>query len=243
MMAMLGVFSGYLAIFFLSKNSKLKREDCFYGYIYALIGALIGAKTLYLIQNIGEIIGNFNYLLSNPEIFMNLYVYGGFVFYGGFAGAILGLMIYSRKFHLRFFDFIYPLLPTVPLIHAIGRIGCFLAGCCYGVPVSPEWGISYTISPIAPNHVHLFPVQLVESACEFLIFAFLIYLEHKRCSPKKLLAAYLLSYGIVRFALEYFRDDSYRGFVYILSFSQVLSIAAIIGGLILLFYKTKKKQL
>ncbi len=240
LMAMLGVFSGYLAIFFLSKKSKLQREDCLYGYIYALIGAFIGAKVLYLILSLGDIINNFSYLVKNPQIFLSLYIYGGFVFYGGLFGALLGLLIYCRKFHLSFFDFINPLLPTLPLIHAMGRIGCFLAGCCYGIPVSPQWGISYTISQIAPNNIPLFPVQLVESACEFIIFAFLIYLEHRRCRPQKLLAAYLILYAVVRFILEYFRYDSIRGFIYIFSVSQVISIAAIIGGMVLLLYKAKK---
>lgn len=94
-------------------------------------------------------------------------------------------------------------------------------GCCYGCPTDSSLGVTFHVSPIAPNGVALVPVQLLEAAAEFLLFAVL-------------LGGYLATYGVLRFTLEFFRYDNYRGFLGPLSLSQWISIVTVVLGTVLL---------
>lgn len=130
--------------------------------------------------------------------------------------------------------------PAIPLFHAFGRIGCFFAGCCWGVEC--EGGLAFPLSIAAPNGVPLFPVQLLEAGCNALLFFFL----HKAAGWLRenwlLLPLYLACYGTVRFLLEFLRGDPSRG-IWLLSTSQWLALAAIfVGGLYLLCGKAAKKN-
>ena len=81
----------------------------------------------------------------------------GFVFYGGLIGAVLAMWWYTHHFKMDFWQSVELLIPSVPLVHAFGRIGCFCGGCCYGIPFDPPIGIAFTNSPVAPNGIPLFP--------------------------------------------------------------------------------------
>ena len=132
------------------------------------------------------------------------------------------------------------LLPLVPLVHGFGRVGCFLTGCCYGVP--SRFGIAFSHSPIAPNGVRLLPVQLIEAACEGVLFFALTRPGAQRRGGRWMLGVYLASYGVLRFILEFFRGDDYRGFLGALSLSQVISIATLLLAAALLIPKRTQKS-
>ncbi|MDR2458311.1 MAG: prolipoprotein diacylglyceryl transferase [Clostridiales Family XIII bacterium] len=224
-----------LAFFFLwkfpiKKSSNIKKDDCFYAFIFGLIGVFLGAKLLYILVNLSEIIAeiktgntNFKYI---SEIF-----FSGFVFYGGLIGGIIGVFIYTKIYKFQFLEMLDKLIFIVPLMHAFGRIGCFLAGCCYGTPV--HFGLEFNESPFAPHNEKLLPTQLIEAIFNFLLFILLFYLSHKKDAllNKKngyLVFIYLPIYAIMRFILEFFRYDSLRGIYFNLSTSQWISIALII---------------
>ena len=124
---------------------QLPRESVTRFYLLFLAGALIGAKVYSLILVWPSLMENRTLLWTNPPLFLQMYIYGGMVFYGGLIGGILcaaGLLLSGR---IRFPQLEVVYLPVIPLVHGIGRIGCFCAGCCYGIPTDGFWGVTYPL--------------------------------------------------------------------------------------------------
>lgn len=153
---------------------------------------------------------------------------GGYTFYGGMLTALAAIFIYCRTKQIDFFTHMDCVAPSALLGLAIGRVGCFAAGCCYGTPTQLPWGVTF-IHPhslTALRGVALHPVQLYEAAvCLALYFA----IGKKQTPPKaagRLFFLCLGSYAASRFFLEFFRADTSRGFVLgkTLSVSQFLSL-------------------
>lgn len=159
---------------------------------------------------------------------INQLLSGGIVFYGGLIGGVLGGILGCRIAHVKIADAMHAILPSVPLAQAFGRVGCFLAGCCYGCETDLAIGVIYT-NPIggAPTGVALLPVQLIETALNLILFLALMLYDKKTFGKKPrilLPCLYGIGYGVIRFILEYFRYDSIRGFLFGLSTSQWISI-------------------
>jgi len=152
---------------------------------------------------------------------------GGMVFYGGLLVAVGIFAWFCHRHHLSFWGMADLLAPPVALGHAMGRLGCLFAGCCYGKPTSLPWGVTFTNpQSLAPLGISLHPTQLYESLLEFANFLPLNRLEGK---PKGRVALlYGLLYGVERFGLEFLRGDP-RPHVWGLSLPQVLS-AVLAGG-------------
>ena len=136
---------------------------------------------------------------------------------------------------MPYFDLV---MPAVSFAQGFGRFGCFFAGCCYGRETDAWYGITFHNSSFAPNGVKLIPTQLISSAGDFLICALLLWFASKKPKTGRVAAAYLVLYGIGRFAVEFLRND-YRGSVGVLSTSQLISIGAVIGGIVLYFAAPK----
>ena len=132
---------------------------------------------------------------------------------------------------LRYLDL---MIPSVALAQGFGRIGCFLAGCCYGKETDSWFGITFTESNFAPNHVKLFPSQLVMSAGDFIIAAILFWYAKKDRTKGKTSALYLMLYSVGRFFVEFTRNDD-RGFVGALSTSQFIGIFIFVVGAVAFF--------
>ena len=229
----IGIFiGGITSIFYFTKFFNIKKEDVFYCILYAVIGVGIGAKLLYIITNIPFLIENYQ-TLDLYDTFLQM-LKGGFVFYGGLIGGILGVFIYSKQFKISFKELLLILLPVVPLIHSIGRIGCLCAGCCYGMEYHGFGAITFHDSLLAPNDVPLFPMQIVEAICNFIIFIVLLVTYKKFLGTYKTVGLYLVLYSIVRFTLEFFRGDLIRGIYFSLSTSQWISIVLFIIGIAIL---------
>ncbi len=172
---------------------------------------------------------------------INMLFSHGFVFYGGLIGAVFGVFVYSRQFRLPFWHLTDSLIPSVPLMHAIGRIGCFCAGCCYGRATEPPWGVYFRDDSVAPAGVALFPVQLLESGLNLILFFVLFCYSRKPKAKRRITGLYIAGYGIIRFILEFFRGDGDRGILWIMSTSQWISIILIPLGLYWLFSTAKKR--
>ena len=129
--------------------------------------------------------------------------------------------------------------PGLALFHCFGRIGCFLGGCCYGV--ESEHGVVFTNALIeSVNGVPRVPVQLYEAAFELALFFTLWALLCKGVLKNRLLLVYLISYSVGRFILEFWRGDEYRGFIFGLSTSQIVSIIVFAVSVVLFIVKPKK---
>ena len=202
----------------------LSRDDTAYIFVFGAIGAMVGAKVLYLIVSAGDIYGDITSgAMTLPEIAVK-YMSGGMVFYGGLIGAF----IVSRHMALRYkkdpVDFLPVLVPAFALAHGISRIGCLLVGCCYGMESDGPLSIVYTSSQIAPNGVPLIPVQAVEAAGEIAIFLILAMAAPAVRRRVNILYAYIVMYASMRFVLEFFRGDEVRGHIAWLSVSQWISL-------------------
>jgi phosphatidylglycerol:prolipoprotein diacylglycerol transferase len=192
--------------------------------IWLLLSGLLGAKILLLV------VEGPRYLRSWAD-FVEFLRSGG-VFYGGLIGALCALVFLLRKRRIAFWTFADMAAPAAALGHAIGRIGCFLAGCCWGRECSLPWAVTFT-DPVAernvgvPLNVPLHPTQLYESAGLFVLCALLLLLEKRRW-PGQTFAWYLGSYAVLRGTIEFFRGDP-RGSVLggAVSTSQVIALAGL----------------
>lgn len=204
-------------LFLLHKfNIQFFRPKMFFFGIF--IFAWIGAKIFFITTSQGLV--NKDFVSSS-----NFWLGGGFVFYGGLVFGLIYLLIYQIIYKNTYKSY-SALIPPLALGHGIGRIGCYLAGCCYGSIINKSDPIS---------NMSRYPVQLFEAGSLFLI-AFISYylLKHK----KDVIGFYLIAYGIVRFILEFYRGDEIRGFWFLgLSTSQIISIFMILLALSIYIYR------
>lgn len=225
---------GVVVALFLGEATAKKRglnPDVIYSL--TLLCALFGFASAKLLFCIVE----FKNLLKDP---VSVLASNGFVVYGGIIGGILAAYIYCRVKKLSFIDYFDIVLPCVAVAQGFGRIGCFLAGCCYGRETDSAFGIAFTNSNFAPNGVKLIPTQLISSAGMFVIAGILFLYLQKSTRPGRTGALYLILYSIGRFGVEFLRND-YRGEVGIFSTSQFISIFIVIIGVVV--FATRKERL
>ena len=225
-MILAGVIAALLYYRHSIRRSDFPEADAELALICSVVGVFLGAKLLWLATVWSEFTSELPYLFTSTQLFLQKYLAGGFVFYGGLFGGLLAVWLYCRINKLPFFELARVLMPVVPLFHAFERLGCFFMGCCYGC-VSEHFGLVFTHSEVAPNGVPLFPVQLVEAAGEFALFFLLARLSRKGKNGRTLFSTWLICYAVLRFLLEFFRGDDYRGFLGVLSVSQFFSLIAV----------------
>lgn len=226
LMILIGLIVGISVGLLLCKREKKDINDFILLISFAGLGALIGAKLLYLIVSLPEI--DINRFFTDYKYF-HAYMQGGFVFYGGVIGGMISCYIGSKATKIDIKEYLSISMPGIAFAHGFGRLGCNLAGCCYGIYYDGPFSRIYEHSLFAPNHVHLFPVQVVEAIFEFMIAFILLYVYFKITTRYDVMTMiYLTSYSLIRFILEFFRGDAVRGFVGILSTSQVISLLILI---------------
>ena len=165
----------------------------------------------------------------------------GFVFYGGLIGGLLCFLFAGKFHHIDSRPYITHLIFLIPWIHGFGRIGCFLAGCCYGIPYDGPFAVQFPEDSLAPSDTTLFPVQLVEAICLLILAIVLAVLDLKK-SYSHTIAIYFIVYGILRFLLEYVRYDAVRGHLLALSTSQWISLGFVVGTVCYLIRVAHKKK-
>jgi len=199
--------------------------------ILVVLAGIIGAKVLLIVND-------WSYYTGHPrEIFSLGTLQAGGVFSGGLIAALASAVWYMRRHHMPALGTCDAFAPGLALGHAIGRVGCFAAGCCYGKPTTAFWGVTFT-NPLAqywvgtPLGVRLEPTQLFESAVELANFFFLTWLFARKKFDGQVIAAYLFIYGIARFFLEFLRDDPGRGEVFrgVMSGTQLIAIGLVVAG-------------
>lgn len=222
----LGVLAAYLLAESRAKRRGVDADPIFTIAIIVMIGGILGAKLLYYITELKSII-------ENPRLLLD--IGNGFVIYGGIIGGVLAFYLYARKKKLDFWGYFDLLIPSVPLAQGLGRIGCFLAGCCYGRATDGWCGIEF---PTMPG-VRVIPTQLISAIGDFAICAILLLLARRQKFKGQIAPSYMILYGVGRFIVEIWRADP-RGNVGALSTSQFISIFIVAFGLLLYFYWRKK---
>lgn len=185
---------------------------------YSFLGAFLGAKILYLIVS-------FKYIEWNRMLdydYFNRIMIGGYVFYGGLLGGIISIFICGKIHKINAILYLRKLICFIPLVHCFGRIGCYMAGCCYGIPYHGIGAVIFPEGSYAPGGVRLFPVQLFETIGLAFLFIIILLLQI-RFRIYYTVEIYLICYSIMRFILEFFRNDAIRGRIF-LSVSQWISL-------------------
>lgn len=230
LMIAIGIYMAYIVSDYRAKKKGLDPDHVFGLAVYGVLTGLISAKLLYYITTIDQII-------TNPKLLLD--ISNGFVVYGGIIGGILGGYIYCRKYQLNFLKYIDLILPAVALAQGFGRIGCFMAGCCYGREAHGDFAIIFHNSAYAPNNIPLLPTQLMSSAFNFFHFALLLWLSGKLKQDGQVGAMYLIIYSLGRFVIEFYRGDLIRGTVGMLTTSQFISLFVAAAGVILMLASQK----
>ena len=207
------LLSTYLA----AKKAKKDADHIYNLVAYIVIGLIIGGRLTYVLAHLKD----FTNILDIFKIWE-----GGLIFYGGLIGALLAASIYLKKNKLNFWKYLDILAPYTALGIAIGRIGCFLNGCCHGLKTNVPWAI-YHLGEL--RH----PTQLYSSLNALIIF--LILRKVKKKFNGQIFLLFLLLYSATRFVIEFFRYYEFR--IFSLTGSQIISIILFIIALIL--YKRK----
>ncbi|MDY2596255.1 MAG: prolipoprotein diacylglyceryl transferase [Oliverpabstia sp.] len=225
LMIAIGILVAYVTAEYRAKKHGLDPDKIFYLVIWAVVGGFAGAKVLYFLTRLKDI-------MENPRVLLDLA--DGFVVYGGIIGGIYSAMAYCRIKKMPFLKYFDLVMPSVALAQGFGRIGCFLAGCCYGRETDSALGIVFHNSSYAPNDVKLLPTQLISSGLDFLLCAVLILLDRKKKGDGQIAGAYLVLYSIGRFILEFYRGDLIRGNVGALTTSQFIAIFVAMAGVVMI---------
>jgi phosphatidylglycerol:prolipoprotein diacylglycerol transferase len=222
-LAFIGGFFALVYTYFRIDKFNVLFTDLIKIFIVAVVGGYAGGMALYIVTQLPPLIMNFS-----AATLIYLVTHSGIVFYGGLFGVLLAIKLYVRRSSYKEAVIYRLIAPAIPLFHGFGRIGCFLAGCCYG----KELGTSYEL--FGAVHIERIPVQLIEAVFEFILF-FVIRLVGKNNQNWNLLKIYLLTYAVFRFLIEFLRGDEARG-IFLLSTSQWVSMA------IVTFYAVKTLQ-
>ena len=228
LMIAIGVISAFLVADKRAQKMNLDENKLLNIAIWAVIGGILGAKFLYIVTQIKEII-------SDPKRILD--VTRGFVVYGGIIGGIIAGVLYCKKAKINSMQYFDLIMPSVALAQGFGRIGCFLAGCCYGIETTSRFAVVFHESDFAPNGIRLLPAQLISSGLNFIHFIVLILIARRSNKEGQVAGFYLIFYSLGRFVLEFFRGDLARGSIGTLSTSQFISIFVFIIGLVFVFRK------
>jgi len=241
---------GVLVAMFVADKRSAKRGingELIYGMtVWTIVLGFISAKVLFILTY-------FKSFIADPISFIRG---NGFVVFGGIIGGVATIWAYCKINKVRFVDMFDLVVPSVALAQGFGRIGCLLAGCCYGRETTCPIGIVFSHSDYAPNGVKLMPTQIMMSVGDFIIAAILFKLAgvwEKKIKQEKNLEgyptgtdgrlglAYLILYSIGRFIVEFFRND-YRGTVGILSTSQFIAILVVISCIVIYYLRFVKNK-
>lgn len=226
-----------------SARQGIKPENAWDFGIAVVLAGILGSKILYILVDWKT------YAEHPKEIFSLSTLQAGGVFSGGLIGAFIVAWWFLRKYNMPALATCDAFAPGLALGHAIGRIGCFSAGCCYGKPTTHFWGVTFT-NPVAnanagtPLNIPLEPTQLIESAAELIIFGILTWMFARKKFDGQVFGAYLFLYGIARFLIEFLRDDPGRGGPYFggaLSGTQLISIGLVLAGGIIWYLRPATK--
>ena len=208
--------------------------------VYVLIAGLVGAKVLLVVVEWG-------FYARNPRELLSILQSGG-VFYGGLIGAFPVAWWYARKHGLPTWRTADALAPAVAIGQAIGRLGCFCAGCCYGRPADVPWAVTFRDAYASrtvgtPLDTPLHPTEIYEALACLAIFFILVRMARSKRFDGQITLAYVFLYAVVRFVIEFYRGDAVRGTVFgWLSTSQFIAMLMVVAVALVFPYLAKRNR-
>lgn len=227
----IGFIAAYLMTEFRARKYRMNTDIVFTLFISSVVFGLLGAKVLYYLTILDRVIKDLGVILDEME---------GFVVYGGIIGGVLAGYVVCRIKKEKFWQYFDLIAPAIALAQGFGRIGCLLAGCCYGKETDSPLSITFHTSDFAPNDLALIPTQIYSSILDFLNCIVLCLIARYAKKERTVSGCYLIFYSTGRFILEFFRGDLERGSVGVLSTSQFISIFIFVIGAAILFTGKKK---
>jgi phosphatidylglycerol:prolipoprotein diacylglycerol transferase len=226
----------------LATRDGLPKEKIYDLCLWMLLGGLIGSKILMLFTE--------PEYRDHPLQLISLdFLRSGGVWYGGLLGAVLASYFLMKRYKLPWWTTADACAPGIAVGNFFGRQGCFAAGCCWGKPTTLPWGVKFTelgheITGV-PIDNYLHPTQLYESFAMLLVFFFLLWLHKRKRFSGQVILVYALLYSVIRFAIEFVRDDPRGDILGLttltgLSTSQMISLVIGVSALILLFVKRRR---
>lgn len=233
LMIAIGILAAYCLAEYRARKLGMDDERVFGLTIWAVVSGIIGGKVLFYLTILPQIVADPSLLYRD--------LMEGFVIYGALIGGFVGIVLYCRRWKMNVLSYLDLALPSVALAQGFGRIGCLLAGCCYGQETDSAFHIVFHNSAYAPNGVPLVPTQIISSVLDFLHFGLLILFAKKwKKGEGQITGLYFALYSAGRFILEFFRGDLERGSVGALSTSQFIAIFAFFFGVVLFFWAGKQ---
>lgn len=228
----------------LAARDGLPRERIYDLSLWMLLGGLVGSKFLMLFTEP-------EYRSSPLQLISLDFLRSGGVFYGGLIGAVLVGYLLMKRYRLPWWKTADACAPGIAIGNFFGRQGCFAAGCCWGKPTDLPWGVKFTelgheITGV-PTDAYLHPTQLYESFAMLLVFVFLLWLHKRKRFDGQVVLFYALLYSVIRFSIEFVRDDPRGDILGLtsltgLSTSQLISIVIGISSLIILIIRLKTRE-
>jgi phosphatidylglycerol:prolipoprotein diacylglycerol transferase len=232
----LGLFAGLTVAWRIKEREGIGARQVLEMASLTVFAAVIGSRGLYVIMNVSQ------YKIRPMDI---LKIWdGGFVFAGGIIFVLSILLLYARRRGLSFFKLGDLWAPAVAIGQCIGRLGCFFAGCCYGIPTDLKWGVVFTHPhSLAPLHVAMHPTQLYSAASGFAIFVVLLLLHAKKKFDGQVLLWFLILHSTARLAVERFRGDD-RGVLFNgnMTTTQLAATIILVVAVITLFIVRAKRS-
>jgi len=213
-------------------NSRQVTDFCF----FLLIGAVAGSRIMYVLVDPG-------YFLRRPLEIFKIWQ-GGLVFSGGLVAVLIVALWYAGRHRLSVWKLGDTCAPAAAIGQTIGRIGCFMAGCCYGKPTDLPWAVVFTDpQSLAPLNVPLHPTQLYHALGALVIFVILMLLHSRKQFDGQLLLWFLILHSAARLTVERFRGDN-RGVVpgTDMSVTQLLTVIVLVGSIIVLFVVKSRRR-
>ena len=193
-------------------------------FLWVVLASVIGARMFHVLFE------ELPYYMNHPSKIFAVWE-GGYTLYGAILASIVAIYLYTQAKGIKFLNFVDFATPATALGIGIGRVGCFLAGCCWGKPCNLPWAVTFTHpeSFTSARNIPLHPVQLYEAFGAFLIYAYCTYRMNRRKHFGEVFFQGLILYSFLRFAVEFFRGDSYRGFVFggAVSYGQMISLVLV----------------
>ena len=236
LMAALGVAAAITVTILSAKKEGFTTDQVMDMGFIMILSAIIGARLLYVLIKLP-------YYIKNPLEIFELW-HGGLVFSGGVIAVIISMAFYLKRHNISFWKTGDLWAPGVAIGQAIGRIGCFMAGCCYGKPTHCILGVTFTNpDSLAPRGVPIHPTQLYSSAAGFIIFVILIILKSKKRFNGQVILWFFILHSTARLAIERFRGD-YRGMLpgTNMTVTQFIALMTLVTAVILLFVKKHQSE-
>lgn len=227
-----------------ARGTSLNRADVLDLFVVMLVSSVLGAKLGHVlfeapghITEDGRRIESLWELLSEDPLHPLRLGEGGYVWYGGLLGALFTSVVwFRRRPHLNALLYSDAFAPAVMIGAALGRVGCFLEGCCYGVPADVPWAVAFPSTDGVPVH----PTQIYDASFAICFGGFLWWWFSRRRFDGENIALLLIGYPVARFTTEIFRGDPERGHLGPLSTSQIISFGVLAAGVALYVWASRR---